>query len=93
VRPTIVCGDFNSTSYNTVYRVLSMVLIDSWQEGGIGPGYSWNILPGLPGLFRIDYVWHSPHFQAIRAAVEPSSGFSDHHPVVARLVLRTEPRQ
>jgi vancomycin resistance protein VanJ len=39
----------------------------------------------VPQFMRLDYVFHSAHFQAIHARVWPDAGGSDHRPVLARL--------
>lgn len=95
--PLIVTMDFNSTAQNTSYQILSSALTDSWLEAGVGPGNTFpNFMargarPALPlWLIRIDYVFHSAQLRAIDAQIGPADGFSDHRPVIARLVLPGE---
>lgn len=50
---TLICGDFNSTQYSNVYRILKGDLKDSFIEKGVGFGntFDFRILP-----FRIDMI-------------------------------------
>jgi vancomycin resistance protein VanJ len=99
--PLLVPLDLNSTPLNRAYKTMTSVLADSWQEAGYGLG---NTFPGAasPGssrpryfgilmpqwVIRIDYVFHSHHFTATEARIGPWDGYSDHRPVMARLVLK-----
>ncbi len=91
--PVIVAIDFNSTMQNTSYQIVTSALTDAWLAGGVGPG---NTFPNIPQralplwLIRIDYVFHSSHFRAVEAQIGPWDGYSDHRPVIARLVLTDE---
>lgn len=38
-------------------------------------------------LIRIDYIFHSHHWQAVSARIGSWDGYSDHRPVIAKLVL------
>lgn len=98
--PVIVPTDFNSTSQNSPYQIVTSVLSDAWAEAGWGVG---STFPGvlssdsnrltLAGvdmptwLIRIDYIFYSRHFRAVEAHIGPWDGYSDHRPVIARLVL------
>lgn len=87
--PVIVPADFNSTAQNSTYPIVTSVLSDAWMEAGWGPGYSF---PGLSSsiptwAIRIDYIFYSHHFSAVDAQIGPWDGYSDHRPVLARLVL------
>lgn len=99
--PLLVPMDLNSTPMNTGYKMMTSVLADSWYEAGYGLGHTF---PGAasPGssrpryfgilmpkwMIRIDYVFHSHHFTATEAYFPPWDGFSDHRPVMAKLVLK-----
>jgi len=99
--PLLYPGDSNTTDQNDAYRMLTTAWADSFREAGRGFGHTY---PGsdfsgskrfqfgdvsLPQwLIRIDFVWHSPHWQAINAQVGPWDGYSDHRPMIAQLVLR-----
>jgi vancomycin resistance protein VanJ len=89
--PVILAGDANATPQSDVYRMLAGWLKDSWAEAGYGLGHtfpanresggtglSYNGIPLPPGLFRIDYVFHSVDLKAINAFVAPYNGYSDH---------------
>jgi vancomycin resistance protein VanJ len=99
--PLIALGDFNTTDQSIAYTTMSSRLADSWREVGWGPGHTF---PGAdsPGssrhriagilvprwLIRIDYVFHSPHWQALAAWIGPWDEVSDHRPVLARLSIK-----
>jgi vancomycin resistance protein VanJ len=99
--PLIALGDFNATDQSVAYAALTSVLADSWREVGWGPGHTF---PGAdsPGssrhrvagvlvpkwLIRIDYIFHSPQWQAIEAWIGPWDEVSDHRPVVVRLAIK-----
>jgi endonuclease/exonuclease/phosphatase (EEP) superfamily protein YafD len=88
--PFVVAGDFNTSSQSVIYNTLADQMQDSFGEAGVGLGGSWPVavngeLPEfLPALFRVDYIWHSDHFQAVEANIGPKLG-SDHLPVTATL--------
>ncbi|MBI5961646.1 MAG: endonuclease/exonuclease/phosphatase family protein [Chloroflexi bacterium] len=90
--PVLMLCDCNLTDQSDDYHKLDHVLDDSFREAGWGLGFTFsaksvfdfmNFLP----VVRLDYVWHSPHFTAYDAYVVSNYGTSDHHPVVARLIL------
>jgi endonuclease/exonuclease/phosphatase (EEP) superfamily protein YafD len=93
--PVLVTTDLNATAQNTAYKLVTSTLTDSWMEAGWGPGLTFP--GGISRKFidvdvptwaiRIDYVFHSSHFRAIEAHIGPWDGWSDHRPVVAKLVL------
>ena len=99
--PLMVLGDFNTTDQSVAYATLTGVLTDSWREVGWGPGHTF---PGAdsPGssryrvagilvpkwLIRIDYIFHSSHWQALEAWIGPWDGVSDHRSVMARLGIK-----
>jgi vancomycin resistance protein VanJ len=101
--PLIALGDFNATDQSAAYTTMISRLADSWREAGWGPGHTF---PGAdsPGssrhrvagilvpkwLIRIDYVFHSPHWQAREAWIGPWDKVSDHRPVLARLSIKQE---
>ncbi len=87
--PLIVIGDFNTTDQSDAYRMMDAVLDDAFRVAGRGLGLTWpaNRAP-LPCLIRIDYIWYDAAFAATDAHVGPTSGTSDHRPVVARLIWR-----
>ncbi|MGQ9887868.1 MAG: endonuclease/exonuclease/phosphatase family protein [Aggregatilineales bacterium] len=94
--PFIAAGDFNTSDSAIIYGELRAALRDSFREAGWGPGATWPAglgddgLPAfLPPLVRIDYVWHSADFRALRAETGPPLG-SDHLPL--RVSLSRWPR-
>lgn len=94
-RPAILAGDFNLTDRSNSYRALAARLTDSFDAAGTGSGLTWPVaevydLPDfLPALLRIDYIWHSEHFQPQAAAVIEGVG-SDHLAVTASLAYAPE---
>lgn len=93
--PYIVAGDFNTSASSVTYQRLAAVMVDSFSEVGVGLGATWPVsasrgLPTLvPPLIRIDYIWHSHHFQTITAKRGPHLT-SDHLPLLATLNLPTQ---
>lgn len=77
------------------------VLADSWREVGWGLGHTF---PGTASsgssrhrvagilvpkwLIRIDYIFHSPQWQALEAWIGSWDEVSDHRPVLARLSIK-----
>jgi endonuclease/exonuclease/phosphatase (EEP) superfamily protein YafD len=96
--PVIVAGDFNLTDQSQDYHKLAQLLQDSFKKSGWGFGFTWptnwainNWIKSskwklsLP-LFRIDYLWHSNHWQTQSSRVIPSK-ISAHLPVISKLQL------
>jgi vancomycin resistance protein VanJ len=87
--PTLLIGDFNTSDQSESYRQLTEAgLRDAFREAGWGFGLTFpasgaNI--SLPPLVRIDYIWYTPDFRAMRAWTGPDAG-SDHLPVMAQLI-------
>jgi endonuclease/exonuclease/phosphatase family metal-dependent hydrolase len=63
------------------------MLNEAFGARGWGYGFTHPVDP-FP-LVRIDYIWYSRDFAALDAEVWPDAGTSDHHPVWARLALRS----
>jgi len=99
--PAILGGDANAAApFNMAYRILAGELQDVWVEAGFGLGHTF---PGsdLPGssrprigpvyvpqwLARIDYIFHSDHWETLSAHLAQIDGASDHRGVVATLRL------
>lgn len=84
--PVIVCGDFNDTPDSYAYFRIRSGLQDAFLEKGLGIGATYrSISPTL----RIDYIfaslaWKVQGFSRLR------SGYSDHFPVLATLVLKRD---
>ncbi len=95
--PVILAGDLNSTDQNATYRLLAGHLVDAHRRAGWGLGHTapasvegLDRVPSPSRLFRIDYVWHSDHWQALETQVGEWDGQSDHLPVFATLQLQRE---
>ena len=90
-RPLIVTGDFNMTERCGDYASIAHHLRDAFRAVGTGLGHTFPRFGARPRAFpvpwpmlRLDYVWHSDHFEAASAEVG-DAGQSDHHPVIAGL--------
>jgi endonuclease/exonuclease/phosphatase (EEP) superfamily protein YafD len=95
--PAILAGDLNSTDQNASHRLLARRLADAHRQAGWGLGHTapasvegLDRVPSPSRLFRIDYVWHSDHWQTLDAHVGEWDGQSDHLPVFATLQLQAE---
>jgi hypothetical protein len=68
---------------------LTTTLVDSFRAAGQGMGYTYPAdgFGPLPPLMRLDYIFHSSHFQSLSARTLPSQGLSDHLPLMATLAL------
>ncbi|MHB1037688.1 MAG: endonuclease/exonuclease/phosphatase family protein [Pirellulales bacterium] len=89
-QPTIVLGDFNSLStFKAPKRLVQLGFVDSFAsvtaEPDTHPTWYWPTRP-LPLSLRIDYVFHTRHFQTTKAEIIRRDG-SDHYLVVAELRL------
>jgi endonuclease/exonuclease/phosphatase (EEP) superfamily protein YafD len=89
--PLIVGGDFNMTERSSDHRLLSTRLRDAYRAVGVGLGHTFPRAGSFPRTFpcpcptvRLDYVWHSDHFEPAWA-YRGDAGRSDHHPVVVGL--------
>lgn len=95
-KPVILAGDFNLNDLSEDYYRITARYVDAYRAAGWGFGFTspdWSHDqsregPGfLPLRGRIDYIFHSRDIRAIEARVWPTSGGSDHRPVLARLAV------
>lgn len=88
--PLLLVGDFNMTQLMDEYRQVTEQYTDTYREAGSsGLGFSFpagHRLP-LPPVVRLDYIFHSSHFQGLNAYPLARSGVSDHLPFWAELTL------
>jgi vancomycin resistance protein VanJ len=87
---TLILGDFNVVDQTQDYQIMIEAgYADAFREAGWGFGSTWpsnkKRVEFIPPLTRIDYIWYSPDFRAIRTWVGPASA-TDHLPVIADLV-------
>jgi endonuclease/exonuclease/phosphatase family metal-dependent hydrolase len=83
----ILLGDLNATPDAPEIRTLVEDLVDSWEEAGVGVGYT---IPSENPNRRIDYILQSSDVVARTVAVVTSPlavSASDHLPVVADVAL------
>lgn len=85
--PVILAGDFNMSDQSREYARVTKHYRDSFDEVGYGLGLT---IHNHVMILRLDYVFHSPHFQALEAFVWPTSGGSDHRPLRVTLALPPE---
>ncbi len=88
--PTLLLGDFNTADQTADYASIRRAgLRDAFREAGWGLGVTFPARfayqEDFPPLVRIDYIWLTEDFRAVRAWVGPDGG-SDHLPVLADLV-------
>jgi vancomycin resistance protein VanJ len=95
--PLILGGDFNTTDQSQTYRLFGPILKNAhWQAGwGFGFTYPTNAVKflrsfPLPPLVRIDHIFHSNHFITQKASTLSDPGGSDHFPIIAELILKSE---
>jgi vancomycin resistance protein VanJ len=91
--PVILAGDLNAPEHSQLYRLVAAHLENAHRAAGSGFGFTYPAaglrLLGVPAfpVVRIDHVFFSRHFAALRADALPDSGGSDHRPVLAELAL------
>jgi vancomycin resistance protein VanJ len=98
--PLIVGGDFNTTDRTEQYRRVAQSLHDVHWEAGWGFGFTFPAvdpdlecqtdiaIPFIGPFIRIDHIFYNDHFFSHQTSTLPSSGGSDHLPIVAELSLR-----
>ena len=91
--PLLMLCDCNMTDQSDAYRAMDRLLNDTFREVGWGlgltfPARSNEYFVGLFPIMRLEYVWHNTFFVPLDIRVHPDTGSSDHHPVVARQVLK-----
>lgn len=93
--PLLLLGDLNTHDQSAAYAQLAALLKDAYREAGWGFGFTFprglrvrNL--AVPGPFvRLDYIFHSDDFSALRAKVHCTS-LSDHCYLVATLGWGTQ---
>jgi endonuclease/exonuclease/phosphatase family metal-dependent hydrolase len=80
---SLLMGDMNATPEAPEITHLTALLVDTWTEGGVGPGYTYDATNPTK---RIDYVFSSPEITIDRATVVATNA-SDHLPVVVEVRL------
>ena len=76
---TIICGDFNNTSFSWVHRQLKMEKKDAFDEFGTGFGQSFD----YPFPLRIDFILVDESIEITQFKTFKVN-YSDHFPVMAR---------
>jgi len=96
--PGIIAGDFNVEEDSPAGRLLAEGLIDSYRAVHPEPKRdeaTWHAFSGRTDGSRIDFIFHTPHFQTIDAGIdrwhENGRYPSDHYPVVATVKWKEPP--
>jgi len=82
----LVAGDFNMTSLNPTFEVLTRQLNDASQQAGGLPMWTWPNGAGFAPPLEIDHVLFSDAFSVHQIDLSTGRG-SDHRPVVADLIF------
>jgi endonuclease/exonuclease/phosphatase (EEP) superfamily protein YafD len=93
--PVILGGDFNAPDHSQLYELVAGHLKNAHREAGLGFGFTYpssdvrvlRLFPA-PSVVRIDHIFFSDHFVALRAGTMDESGGSDHRAVFAELDLQ-----
>lgn len=89
--PDVIAGDLNASPWNDGHRVLRRGFRDSFEEAGLGPGFTFPTRARRSGLLmpfvRIDHIFVGQRVGISRAFVGPASTGADHFPVVVDLFL------
>ena len=91
--PVILGGDVNAPEHSQVYGLIAAHLENAQRAAGSGFGFTYPAaglrLLGVSAfpVVRIDHVFFSRHFVALRAKTLQDSGGSDHRPVLAVLAV------
>ncbi|APZ96973.1 endonuclease/exonuclease/phosphatase family protein [Fuerstiella marisgermanici] len=88
--PTILAGDFNSmTGFAAPRRLQDAGFTDSFaavtESPAKHPTWFWPLRTGTAQL-RIDYIFHSPHFQTVSSHIDPANA-SDHRLLLSKVKL------
>lgn len=86
-RPLIFTGDINDVPVSYTYSEVRNNLKDAWIKKGTGLGRTFVYLS--PTL-RIDQIFYDKHFKARQVKRIFAEGASDHHALVADLILKKE---
>ncbi|HVD99619.1 MAG TPA: endonuclease/exonuclease/phosphatase family protein [Cytophagaceae bacterium] len=76
----ILVGDLNDMPYSFSYLTIRKYLLNSFEEGGNGFGFTYN---KFPWFIRIDNQFFSPSIEINSYEVLKENHLSDHYPVVA----------
>lgn len=93
--PLLIVGDFNMTDMAVDYGRITPLYSDAFRQVGRGMGFTFPAhtdvfgLRNVPPLARIDFIFHSAHFQTIEAYVGADAAGSDHFPLLATLEIES----
>ncbi|MDR0814914.1 MAG: endonuclease/exonuclease/phosphatase family protein [Bacteroidales bacterium] len=83
--PIIICGDFNDPPVSYSYQKIRAHRKDAFMEAGHGFSFTYNL--GRIFHQRIDFILHSPEFEAYDYK-SPRVILSDHFPITCKLVKK-----
>lgn len=92
--PVLIAGDWNMTDKSGAYAQVTQTLTDAYAMVGQGLGWTYRLhlfgfireLGGIP-VARIDYIFYTVPFIALRAQVWGEFAGSDHMPLLVELAL------
>jgi vancomycin resistance protein VanJ len=92
--PVIFAGDLNVNEHSQLYGLVTRRLENAHDAAGFGFGFTYpsavRVLATFPAppMARIDHIFFSEHFVALRAGTLEDAGGSDHRPVFAEMILQ-----
>lgn len=90
--PQIYTGDFNASRDHSGFRaVMAAGLVDA-ADATFGPGFTWPADQPGPAATRIDHVLVTPSTIGVRKVTVVNVAGTDHHGVVADLMIAPRPR-
>jgi endonuclease/exonuclease/phosphatase (EEP) superfamily protein YafD len=81
----ILVGDFNMTDLSEEYGLITEGYSDAFRE--VGQGFGWTFTMRSPAFLRLDYLFYNESIRAVSARVWPSTGGSDHYPLLVELLM------
>lgn len=79
----IICGDFNSTPFSRIYKLIAKKSKDGFKEGGSGYEYTYSY---PKRIIRTDYIFTSHEIKCNKYN-SFNLDLSDHYPVVSNLII------
>src|SRR5699024_960749 len=84
--PVLLTGDFNDVPYSYTYFSIRNLLKNAFESAGNGFGFTFN---RVLFFLRIDNIFYSDAFEALRFNTLREADYSDHYPIQA--VFRRKP--
>jgi len=84
--PVLLMGDFNDVPYSYTYFSIRNLLENAFESAGNGFGFTFN---RVLFFLRIDNIFYSKGFEALRFNTLREADYSDHYPI--QTVFRRQP--